>query len=237
MASGALLMGRIFDDCGNRMSPSSARKGAVRYRYYISCMLAQGRAPEAGSVRRAPAHEIESIVLAALQAKFGADLDDRALVAAHLDRVVIAGDRIEIALTDGEMIRIPWSPTPQTRRREIHGPAGASPARPMKAEARVILLRSIALGRRWLDQIVRGAVAGLDEIAARENCSRRHVERTIASAFLSPRIVKAAADGALPRGVNAKALIDAPMEWSQQWRALGLDDGAPGRTAISTMAG
>ena len=41
-ASGALLLGRIFDDRGNRMTPSTAKKGAIRYRYYLSSVLAQG---------------------------------------------------------------------------------------------------------------------------------------------------------------------------------------------------
>ena len=36
MKSDALLIGRIFDDRGNRMSPSHARKGSVKYRYYLS---------------------------------------------------------------------------------------------------------------------------------------------------------------------------------------------------------
>ena len=36
MKSEALLMGRIFDDRGNRMTPSHARKGGLKYRYYLS---------------------------------------------------------------------------------------------------------------------------------------------------------------------------------------------------------
>ena len=40
--SEALLTGRIFDDRGNRMSPSHARKRGVKYRYYISSALAAG---------------------------------------------------------------------------------------------------------------------------------------------------------------------------------------------------
>ena len=37
--SEALLVGRIFDDRGNRMSPTHARKGGVKYRYYLSSAL------------------------------------------------------------------------------------------------------------------------------------------------------------------------------------------------------
>src|SRR6185312_11384297 len=55
MKSEALLVGRIFDDCGNRMTPSHARKGGIKYRYYLSSVLLQGLAERAGSRRRVPA--------------------------------------------------------------------------------------------------------------------------------------------------------------------------------------
>ena len=41
--SEALLAGRLFDDRGYRMTPSHARKGAIKYRYYISSALVQGQ--------------------------------------------------------------------------------------------------------------------------------------------------------------------------------------------------
>jgi site-specific DNA recombinase len=41
--SGALLMGRLYDDAGNRMTPAHANKRGVRYRYYVSAALSQGR--------------------------------------------------------------------------------------------------------------------------------------------------------------------------------------------------
>src|SRR5216117_295302 len=34
--SESLLIGRIYDDRGNRMTPSNARKGGIKYRYYLS---------------------------------------------------------------------------------------------------------------------------------------------------------------------------------------------------------
>jgi hypothetical protein len=34
--SPALLAGRLFDICGNRMSPTHSNKGGARYRYYVS---------------------------------------------------------------------------------------------------------------------------------------------------------------------------------------------------------
>jgi len=40
--SPAILSGRLFDICGNRMSPSHTNRGGARYRYYVSQALLQG---------------------------------------------------------------------------------------------------------------------------------------------------------------------------------------------------
>jgi site-specific DNA recombinase len=221
-ASEALLLGRLQDEHGHTMTPSTAKKGSLRYRYYVSCVLAQGRSKEAGAVKRVSAPEIEAIIIDALRSRDPApDLDDVAFVAGRLETARLHQDRIELNLTSGESVQLPWSPKTRARR-EIIGPASAQTPRPIKAEARVVLLRSIALGRLWLDQLVKGSVTSLDALAAREGCSKRHVERTISNAFLAPQIIKAAVDGQLPRGVNAKALMNAPAEWTQQWNGLGL---------------
>jgi hypothetical protein len=94
--------------------------------------------------------------------------------------------------------------------------------RPIRVETRATLVRSIAVGRRWLQEIVDGSSAGPDEIAARESCSRRHVMMMISLAFLAPDLVTAAMHGRLPRGIGVRRLIDAPLEWSRQWHMLGL---------------
>ena len=60
--SAAILTGRLFDDRGNRMSPTHANKRGVRYRYYVSHALLQNRKAEAGSIARVPAPEIETLV-------------------------------------------------------------------------------------------------------------------------------------------------------------------------------
>ena len=64
--SDALLAGKLYDDRGNRMSPSHAAKGGRRWRYYVSQAILQGRKQEAGSVARVPALEIERRVTEAL---------------------------------------------------------------------------------------------------------------------------------------------------------------------------
>ena len=65
--SDALLAGKLFDDRGNRMSPSHAAKGGRRYRYYVSQAILQGRKDDAGSIVRVPAVEIERRVADAVR--------------------------------------------------------------------------------------------------------------------------------------------------------------------------
>ena len=67
--SDALLAGKLFDDRGNRMSPSYAAKGGKRWRYYVSRALLQGRKLDAGSLARVPAAEIEKQVEDAIRSR------------------------------------------------------------------------------------------------------------------------------------------------------------------------
>jgi site-specific DNA recombinase len=235
-SSESLLMGRIFDDRGNRMTPSYARKDGKRYRYYLSSALSQGRTEHAGSVRRIPAPEIENLVVDAVRKRLkeSTPATDSDLINAnvgrieiHADRIVIKlakqGDRKSIRKSDNAVLYVPWRKTNLKRRREIIAPAASSQdIRPIRSETRLALVNSIAYGRRWLDEIVMGNVADVEQIAARENCSMRQVNMTISLAFLSPTLVKAAIDGQLPRGIGVARLRDAPAEWSKQHAMLGL---------------
>jgi site-specific DNA recombinase len=65
--SPAILSGRLFDDRGNRMSPTSSNKRGARYRYYVSQAVLQKQPRARGSVGRVPAAEIEALVIAALR--------------------------------------------------------------------------------------------------------------------------------------------------------------------------
>jgi hypothetical protein len=121
------------------------------------------------------------------------------------------------------VLLIPWRKPPSKRFREILLPPSVPrhEIRPIRAERRAALIRSLARGRNWLDQIVSGAVP-VEEIAARHKCSIRHVNMTISMAFTAPALVKAAVEGRLPRGIGVATLRDAPAEWALQFQRLGL---------------
>src|SRR5712675_750215 len=84
--SDALLTGRIYDDRGNRMTPSHVRKGGTKYRYYLSSSLLHGQPERAGSVRRVPADEVEALVASVVRGYLGdsTERDDRDLIRNHV---------------------------------------------------------------------------------------------------------------------------------------------------------
>jgi site-specific DNA recombinase len=58
----SFLVGKFYDDRGNRMGASRASRGGRRCRYYASRAALSGHWKEAGSVARIPAPEIENLI-------------------------------------------------------------------------------------------------------------------------------------------------------------------------------
>ena len=61
-AEPSLLAGLIYDDGGQRMTPSHANKKGTRYRYYVSQALVSGIRRSAPRARRVPAGDVERLV-------------------------------------------------------------------------------------------------------------------------------------------------------------------------------
>jgi site-specific DNA recombinase len=163
-----------------------------------------------------------------------APIDNKELISTHVNRIEVRRTEIAISLRgeehaseDGEdrppVLTVPWGKTAHRRHRDIIVPKGASRAKipPIRADTGVKLVAAIALGRQWLSEIEAGA-STIADIAAREACSKRHVNMTISLSFLAPALVKAAVDGWLPHGIGVARLFDAPVAWSRQHHMLGL---------------
>lgn len=76
------LVGKLFDETGERLTPSHAVKGYRRYRYYVSRNLLKGAAGQTAQGWRIPALEIEHNLASALSRI----LDDCAAIVRDLDR-------------------------------------------------------------------------------------------------------------------------------------------------------
>jgi hypothetical protein len=237
MKSDALLAGRIFDDRGNRMTPSHVRKRGIKYRYYLSSALLQGQPERAGGVSRIPAAEIEGLVTRSVRDHLNqsAEIEDAVLINTHVVRIEVESDQLVIELANVKgidskrsrgrnVLMVPWHKVPLRRRREILVPASVLPqdARAIRSETRALLIASIARGRRWLNELIADSTATAETIATRDGCSVRKVNMTISLAFLAPDLVKAAIEGRLPHGMGVVRLADLPAEWSRQHQMLGL---------------
>ena len=63
----SLLAGLIFDESGERLTPSHAVKKGTRYRYYVSKSLIVGTAKDKSTGRRIPAANLETLVITKLR--------------------------------------------------------------------------------------------------------------------------------------------------------------------------
>jgi site-specific DNA recombinase len=229
-SSDALLTGKLYDDSDRRMNPTWARKGCKRWRYYVSQAAQQGDKSKSASILRVPAADVEKLVVEAvghLSSSDPSQSDIRNLI----ERVVISRASIRIHPSEvGEesaaarILTLAWTrPSPYRKREIIQGTDDAKTnARPMPANARAILIEALRDAHRWLNELVSDPRLTLESLAVRESRTVRSIRMTLSLAFLAPDIVKAAVEGRLPRGFGLKRLVDLPMAWPDQWRALGL---------------
>jgi len=246
--SPALLSGRLFDNRGNRMSPTHTNKGGARYRYYVSQAVLQGKPPPPGLVSRVPAAETEALVVAALRSHLnargggeGLPDNDRDLIERHLERVTLTPNHLELRLrqiiepaqahdpantsagrptASVTTMAVPWtSPVPAVKG-VIHVPAHNTP---IKAGRREALLIAIAKARQWIDDLAHGRAASFAVIARREGKAERHIRLLAPLAFVSPRIVSALLDGTAPADLTLTKLARAlPYCWAKQERRVHL---------------
>ncbi|WP_372929252.1 recombinase family protein [Methyloceanibacter sp.] len=64
----SLLAGLVFDQSGERLTPTHAVKKGTRYRYYVSKSLITGAAKDSSHGRRIPAGDLERLVIGRLRA-------------------------------------------------------------------------------------------------------------------------------------------------------------------------
>ena len=96
----SLLAGLVFDESGQRLTPTHTVKKGTRYRYYVSKSLVTGAAKDSAQGRRVPAGNLESLVVGKLRA-FLADkgailsaISDTAKIGAEQQRLIARGRQV-----------------------------------------------------------------------------------------------------------------------------------------------
>jgi hypothetical protein len=85
------------------------------------------------------------------------------------------------------------------------------------------LIRAIACGRTWFEELASGQASSFGEIAARVGVTDRYVSRIVDLAFLAPDVVEAGLAGKGLGDVSVKSLTvdrSVPMLWDDQRRML-----------------
>jgi site-specific DNA recombinase len=230
-ASPSILGGRIFDDRGNRMTPTHSNKNGARYRYYVSHALLQRRNDKATGLRRVSAHEIERAVTTALRGRIGdngaderSSITDRELVERLVDRIIITSQMIEIQLRQEEagtskraipaVLKVRWKgPEVPNAKGILHSPLAGPP---MIARKRDVLLTAIAKARAWIADLAGGRAASVAEIAKREGKVERHIRLLAPLAFVSPQFVSGIIDGHVPSVAVTALAKHVSWSWAQQ---------------------
>ncbi|HEX2653259.1 MAG TPA: recombinase family protein [Xanthobacteraceae bacterium] len=215
--SGALLKGKLFDDKGNRMGPTFSSKNGVRYRFYISTAL-RGRKNPAGSVKRISAPEIEDIVEAELRSKLNAGDTETTVqqLVAHIQRVVVSADKIQITLGDARKnkrpIEIPWKPVPKDRVQIRLAPSE------MKADPK--LLKAMVRAKVWLHQLSNGQHKSIDDLAAAAGYNAKVIRQGLRLAFLAPEITAGTLHDSTPISLTQIPKL-LPLSWRKQLQSIG----------------
>jgi site-specific DNA recombinase len=224
--SGALLMGKLFDDRGNVMSPSYSTKKGIRYRFYVSSALLRGRKAEAGSVGRVSAVAIEEQIIAFVARKFENETNHaesvRDLLARKLDRIELRKSCLRLTLHCGENAR------PTDRQSELVDIAwAAKPANPipdppatMLLAPKPQLLNAIVRAHTWVKLLNDGIYDTPEDLARGVQLHPNFVRHAIRAAFIDPAITEKVLRGDAGPKLLAKLRQDFSCEWPLQRRQL-----------------
>jgi hypothetical protein len=239
----------LVDARGKRLTPSHAVKKGRRYRYYASAALITEAATERAQGWRLAAREIEACVdqirsILGRAARAAAALSDspagRTTVVHRLvEKVIVDEKTLTIKVRRGPLLGggVPSSASEDAsdntieltaavafKRRGVETKLALPGLAQRKHGSRCdpALIKAIARGRAWFEEIATGRARSLQELAKREGITRRYIRRLLCLAFLSPELVEAILQGRQPVELTATRLseLDLPMDWTEQHRLL-----------------
>lgn len=217
--SGALLMGKLFDDKGNRMSPSYSTKKGVRYRFYVSTALLRGRKSGAGSLSRISATELEAAVVTAVRDNNpdAVHLSPAELIETDVVRVTVLKGKIAVTLNqeldvDARELTIPWTTLPKDTTALEH--QDADDRKPNQK-----LLRALARAHVGIRDLASGKFENLEALAKAENVHPKMMAQELRLASLAPDLAEAILNGDQPSYLTLTRILPTlPLSWIEQRR-------------------
>jgi site-specific DNA recombinase len=275
-----LLVGRVFDAHGRRLTPSHAIKRGKRYRYYVT--PSAHKTEESYPAVRIPAQDLENLVADRIHTFFAAEqplLDTFAInglnaerqkilletakkhlhtwaesspatryafIQSVITRVLVKDKSVEIQLSrlglkqallengasinltpgavEGAQVKndaIILTIDAQVIRRGLEVRLVLTGDTPQSEVARISqsLIKAIARGRHWYEQLTSGKRVTLGDLAAESGVNDRYASRILRCAFLAPDIVESILEGKQPSDMTLDKMLDTlSLNWEDQRR-------------------
>jgi hypothetical protein len=193
------------------------------------------RVTKALALQKFNAHQVKEALWNAkqLETEIAAPATRRDAIATLISRVLVSESKIDVEIKLSAMLPAGVAPTRGTtyclklpielvrRNGEMTVIVAGGSLHETKADP--VLVKAIARGFAWFEQLASDQGDTIKSIAKRERVTDRYVSRMIELAFLSPEIVQAALRGTRGVRVSAKQLVldvKLPMAWSLQSHAL-----------------
>jgi hypothetical protein len=214
----------------------------------------QGRAREAGSIARLPARELEQVVIGAVFNALAKDertrlaaarlqeMDERDRQQALrrvIRRVEVSESRIDVMFHPAALgetgqpaqlddhgeklttIELPFDIVRRDNGARVLATAGSMPVVDGSTAA---LVKAVARGYAWRQQLLNGDSHSIAEIAHEEGLTRRYVARILQLGFLAPDIIAAILAHRLPARITVDRLRGpVPLDWNEQRQLFGFD--------------
>jgi hypothetical protein len=225
MKSGAKLIGKVFDAHANPMSPTTTRKGAVKYRYYMT--RAQNRKGDRDPIQRVPMTALEDVAAAEIAPRLQSGW--RSDLISPQERALGAIKRIEIGASE-LMLHVAADALGGSAEETVCMTCAVGFARarnsttiirkgaPIAPHVDRALVRALAIARAWMKRLDAGDPGSIKQLASREGLCILHTAKLLPLAFLAPDLVEQMLEGRQPRTLTQTALIaeTLPLDWNAQ---------------------
>jgi DNA invertase Pin-like site-specific DNA recombinase len=230
----SLLVGKVWDAKGRRMSPNHTTRKGRCYRYYRS--RTDGPAAKA-TPWSVPAGDLDGLVLTQLRRRLDLESvptslrlpntacgsEQREAISAHVKRIEIHADKVVIQFTDGaqpdEVIIRACIVRRGKETRLAVPPEEGAPHRRDPA-----LIKLVVNAHRAREALAGAGERSVAEVAGSLGYTRDYYGVLLRIAYLAPDIVAAILDGRQPAQLNRQKLARVsglPIEWQAQRGILG----------------
>ena len=119
------------------------------------------------------------------------------------------------------VVQVPLRIKRRGGRKEIIAPDSGAAGSPPRSRTNEPLALMLARAHRWQGLLESGRYASIRELALDVGVDSSYLARVLRLTLLAPDIIESVLNGTEPDGLSLGKLYRAPVDWSEQRRALG----------------